>query len=209
VTKHIPLPRRPVTDLLSELETPVPSSIPTSRATLIRAARCAAEHQPACVRTSRRTSPATRRRTAQARRRGLTCATPTGGGHERSRGRHPGRIPASRAAACAASFAALPEHVRLTVALDSANAVDDLRPRRAADARSQACRADLDASRRSSCRGRCGSLARRVRDSAPLARGRVLSAIREPSIRGSKNRLVAPGAGDALSTFGMRLAPRR
>src|SRR5207244_9964789 len=123
--RHTPLI---VTDLFPELETPLPIvDLDRLERNLDRAARYASDHRLG-LRPHIKTHKAPRLAAEQLRRGavGLTCATP-----------HEAEVMSEVAddillayppvgALRARRIAALPEHVRLTVALDSATAVDDL-----------------------------------------------------------------------------------
>ncbi|PYP67931.1 MAG: alanine racemase [Gemmatimonadetes bacterium] len=171
-------PTPPVPELFPELETPVPVvDLDRLERNLDRAARYATEHQLA-LRPHIKTHKAPRLAAEQLRRGavGLTCATP-----------HEAEVMSEVAddillayppvgALRARRIAALPEHVRLTVALDSATAVDDLATAARAVEREIQVYVELDLGMH-----RVGlpvvddaiTLARKIREAAPLRFGGI------------------------------------
>lgn len=162
-----------MTDLFSELETPAPVvDLDRLAANIDRAARYAADHQLALrphIKTHK--SPRLAAEQLRAGAVGLTCATPFEAevmstvGDDLLLAYPPvGPLRARR-------IAELPEHVRLTVALDSAAAVDDLATAARAADREVGVYVELDLGMH-----RVGlpavddaiALARRVRDARPL-----------------------------------------
>ncbi|HEY7235170.1 MAG TPA: alanine racemase [Gemmatimonadaceae bacterium] len=199
-----------MTDLFSELETPVPIvDLDRLERNLDRAARYAAEHRLA-LRPHIKTHKSPRLAAEQLKRGavGLTCATP-----------YEAEVMSEVADDILLAYppvgplrarrlAALPEHVRLTVALDSATAVDDLATAARAADREISVYVELDLGMH-----RVGvpvvddaiALARRVRDSAPLGFGGIAfypGHIREAvDSQEAKLDTLRQGLGDALSRF--------
>jgi D-serine deaminase-like pyridoxal phosphate-dependent protein len=199
-----------VTELFPELETPLPVvDLDRLERNLDQAARYAREHQLG-LRPHIKTHKSTRLAAEQLRRGavGLTCATP-----------YEAEVMSEVAddillayppvgALRARRIAALPEHVRLTVALDSATATDDLATAARAADREIAVYVELDLGMH-----RVGlpvvddaiALARRIRDSAPLRFAGIAfypGHIREPAeSQDAKLAALREGLGDALSRF--------
>jgi len=199
-----------VTELFPELETPLPVvDLDRLERNLDTAARYAREHQLG-LRPHIKTHKSTRLAAEQLRRGavGLTCATP-----------YEAEVMSEVAddillayppvgALRARRIAALPEHVRLTVALDSATATDDLATAARAADREIAVYVELDLGMH-----RVGlpvvddaiALARRIRDSAPLSFAGIAfypGHIREPAeSQDAKLAALREGLGDALSRF--------
>src|SRR5947207_757092 len=203
-----PIP--PVTELFAELETPVPVvDLDRLDRNLDRAARYAAEHRLA-LRPHIKTHKSPRLAAEQLRRGavGLTCATP-----------YEAEVMSEVAddillayppvgALRARRIAALPEHVRVTVALDSATATDDLAAAARAADLEIAVYVELDLGMH-----RVGlpvvddaiALARRIREAAPLQFVGIAfypGHIREPAeSQDAKLAALREGLGDALSRF--------
>ena len=199
-----------MTELFPELETPLPVvDLDRLERNLDQAARYAREHQLG-LRPHIKTHKSTRLAAEQLRRGavGLTCATP-----------YEAEVMSEVAddillayppvgALRARRIAALPEHVRLTVALDSATATDDLATAARAADREIAVYVELDLGMH-----RVGlpvvddaiALARRIRDSAPLSFAGIAfypGHIREPAeSQDAKLAALREGLGDALSRF--------
>ena len=199
-----------MTELFPELETPLPVvDLDRRERNLDQAARYAREHQLG-LRPHIKTHKSTRLAAEQLRRGavGLTCATP-----------YEAEVMSEVAddillayppvgALRARRIAALPEHVRLTVALDSATATDDLATAARAADREIAVYVELDLGMH-----RVGlpvvddaiALARRIRDSAPLSFAGIAfypGHIREPAeSQDAKLAALRDGLGDALSRF--------
>ena len=199
-----------MTELFPELETPLPVvDLDRLERNLDTAARYAREHQLG-LRPHIKTHKSTRLAAEQLRRGavGLTCATP-----------HEAEVMSEVAdnillayppvgALRARRIAALPEHVRLTVALDSVTATDDLATAARAADREIAVYVELDLGMH-----RVGlpvvddaiALARRIRDSAPLSFAGIAfypGHIREPSeSQDAKLAALREGLGDALLRF--------
>ena len=199
-----------MTELFPELETPLPVvDLDRLERNLDTAARYAREHQLG-LRPHIKTHKSTRLAAEQLRRGavGLTCATP-----------YEAEVMSEVAddillayppvgALRARRIAALPEHVRLTVALDSATATDDLATAARAADREIAVYVELDLGMH-----RVGlpvvddaiALARRIRDSAPLNFAGIAfypGHIREPSeSQDAKLAALREGLGDALLRF--------
>lgn len=199
-----------MTELFPELETPLPVvDLDRLERNLDQAARYAREHQLG-LRPHIKTHKSTRLAAEQLRRGavGLTCATP-----------YEAEVMSEVAddillayppvgALRARRIAALPEHVRLTVALDSATATDDLATAARAADREIAVYVELDLGMH-----RVGlpvvddaiALARRIRDSAPLRFAGIAfypGHIREPAeSQDAKLAALREGLGDALSRF--------
>ena len=199
-----------MTEQFPELETPLPVvDLDRLERNLDTAARYAREHQLG-LRPHIKTHKSTRLAAEQLRRGavGLTCATP-----------YEAEVMSEVAddillayppvgALRARRIAALPEHVRLTVALDSATATDDLATAARAADREIAVYVELDLGMH-----RVGlpvvddaiALARRIRDSAPLTFAGIAfypGHIRErPESQDAKLAALREGLGDALSRF--------
>jgi len=199
-----------VTELFPELETPLPVvDLDRLERNLDKAARYAREHQLG-LRPHIKTHKSTRLAAEQLRRGavGLTCATP-----------YEAEVMSELAydillayppvgALRARRIAALPEHVRLTVALDSVTATDDLATAARAADREIAVYVELDLGMH-----RVGlpvvddaiALARRIRDSAPLSFAGIAfypGHIREPAeSQDAKLAALREGLADALSRF--------
>jgi D-serine deaminase-like pyridoxal phosphate-dependent protein len=200
----------PVTDLYADLETPVPIvDLDRLERNLDRAARYAAEHRLG-LRPHIKTHKSPRLAAEQLKRGavGLTCATPFEAevmsevADDLLLAYPPvGPLRARR-------VANLPEDVRLTVALDSTTAVDDLATASRAADRAIAVYVELDLGMH-----RVGlpvvddaiALARRVRDSAPLTFGGIAfypGHIREAvDSQDAKLEALRSGLGDALARF--------
>ena len=207
-----------MTDLFPELETPVPVvDLDRLERNLDRAARYAAEHRLA-LRPHIKTHKSPRLAAEQLRRGaiGLTCATP-----------HEAEVMSDVAddillayppvgALRARRIAALPEHVRVTVALDSAAAVDDLAAAAGAVEREIAVYVELDLGMH-----RVGlpvvddaiSLARKIRDAGPLTFAGIAfypGHIRESvDAQDAKLEMLRVSLADALGRFDRAgLAPK-
>lgn len=199
-----------MTDLFSELETPAPVvDLDRLAANIARAARYAADHQLG-LRPHIKTHKSPRLAADQLRAGavGLTCATPyeaevmSAVADDLLLAYPPvGPLRARR-------LAGLPEHVRLTVALDSAAAVDDLATAARAADREIGAYVELDLGMH-----RVGlpvvddaiALARRVRDAKPLRFAGIAfypGHIRE-SVDSQDAKLASLGSalGEALETF--------
>jgi D-serine deaminase-like pyridoxal phosphate-dependent protein len=199
-----------VPDLFPELETPVPVvDLDRLERNLDRAARYAADHELG-LRPHIKTHKSPRLAAEQLKRGavGLTCATP-----------YEAEVMSEVAddillayppvgALRARRVAGLPEHVRLTVALDSATAVDDLAVAARAADREIAVYVELDLGMH-----RVGlpvvddaiALAKRIREAAPLRFGGIAfypGHIRESvDSQDAKLELLRAGLGDALGRF--------
>src|SRR5256885_3678803 len=197
-------------DLFPELETPVPVvDLDRLERNLDKAARYARDHQLG-LRPHIKTHKSTRLAAEQLRRGavGLTCATP-----------YEAEVMSEVAddillayppvgALRARRIAALPEHVRVTVALDSATATDDLAAAARAADREIAVYVELDLGMH-----RVGlpvvddaiALAKRIREAAPLRFGGIAfypGHIRESvDSQDAKLELLRAGLDDALSRF--------
>ena len=200
-----------VTDLFPELETPVPVvDLDRLDRNLDRAARYAADHELG-LRPHIKTHKSPRLAAEQLRRGavGLTCATP-----------YEAEVMSEVTddillayppvgALRARRIAGLPDHVRLTVALDSATAVDDLAAAARAAEREIAVYVELDLGMH-----RVGlpvvddaiALAGKIRDAEPLRFGGIAfypGHIRESvgSSQDAKLDSLRAGLGEALSRF--------
>jgi len=199
-----------VTDLFPELETPLPIvDLDRLDRNLDKAARYAAEHRIG-LRPHIKTHKSPRLAAEQLRRGavGLTCATP-----------YEAEVMSEVAddillayppvgALRSRRIAALPEHVRLTVALDSATAADDLASAARAADREIAVYVELDLGMH-----RVGlpvvddaiALARRIDDAAPLTFAGIAfypGHIREPlDSQDAKLDALRESLSDALSRF--------